>query len=364
MSLQAIIYNKDGLFVLDQLLLPHQHKYVPVKSIEDSFSVIKNMQVRGAPAIGIVAALSVAVGLKNLEEGKNAKDFVIDSLEYLKQSRPTAVNLFEASHILQNAARSVHPSQVKEKVIQEAEAILDRDLRDNHAIGAAGRQFLLNHYKGTKTKLTILTHCNTGSLATSGYGTALGVIRALYENGNLEHAFCTETRPYNQGSRLTAFELVHDRIPATLVTDSTAASIMHKIDAIVVGADRVTKNGDTANKIGTLNLAILANHFNIPFIVAAPFSSIDLNLASGSQITIEQRPSIEMVTVRGPVVKNSDATEFGDAERVHIAAPGINTYCPAFDVTPAKLIAAVATEKGYFTATNGNFSFTDSRESA
>ncbi|EPY53630.1 methylthioribose-1-phosphate isomerase [Schizosaccharomyces cryophilus OY26] len=363
MSLQAIIYKEDRLFVLDQLLLPHQHKYVPVETIEDSFSVIKKMQVRGAPAIAIVAALSVAVGLKNLEEGKDAKAFVIDSLEYLKQSRPTAVNLFEAAHHLQSVARSVDPSSVKQKVIKEAEAILDRDLRDNHAIGAAGRQFLLNHYKGTKSKFTILTHCNTGSLATSGYGTALGVIRALHENGNLEHAFCTETRPYNQGSRLTAFELVHDRIPATLVTDSTAASIMSKIDAIVVGADRVTKNGDTANKIGTLNLAILANYFNVPFIVAAPFSSIDLNLESGSQITIEQRPSTEMITVRGPVVKNADATEFGQEERIHIAAPGINTYCPAFDVTSANLIAAVATEKGYYTPTEDGFSFEVSDES-
>ncbi|CAA18878.1 methylthioribose-1-phosphate isomerase Mri1 [Schizosaccharomyces pombe] len=358
MSLQAIIYNEDKLLVLDQLLLPYERKYISVSNVEDAFAVIKKMQVRGAPAIAIVAALSVAVGLKHLSEDADAKEYVINSFEHLKQSRPTAVNLFETAKFMQGIALQ-EGKNCRNKIIQEAERMLVKDLEDNHNIGTAGRKFLLQHYKD-KDKLTVLTHCNTGSLATSGYGTALGIIRSLHESGNLEHAYCTETRPYNQGSRLTAFELVHDKIPATLVTDSTVASIMHKIDAIVVGADRVTRNGDTANKIGTYNLAILAKHFGKPFIVAAPFSSIDTSLASGSQITIEQRPPIEMTTITGPIITDSNSRNLEDPKRVRIsiAAPGIDVYSPAFDVTPANLITAIATEKGFYTQqTNNKYDF-------
>ncbi|CAN1831729.1 Methylthioribose-1-phosphate isomerase [Linum perenne] len=224
--------------------------------------------------------------------------------------------------------------------------MLEEDVASNKAIGSYGAQFIQNRLNG-RTGFSVLTHCNTGrlvsfcvdcSLATAGYGTALGVIRALHSGGVLERAYCTETRPFNQGSRLTAFELVHEKIPATLIADSAAAALMKegRVNAVIVGADRVAANGDTANKIGTYSLALCAKHHEIPFYVAAPITSVDLSLSSGNQIVIEERSPKELLNSRG-----------GIGEQV--AASGISVWNPAFDVTPAGLISGIITEKGVIT---------------
>ncbi|EEB08459.1 methylthioribose-1-phosphate isomerase [Schizosaccharomyces japonicus yFS275] len=354
MSLQAIVYEDNKLSVLDQLLLPHEHKYIPIKSVEDAYSVIKNMQVRGAPAIAIVAALAVAVSLVNVKTD-DLRNYVIESFERLKQSRPTAVNLFQIAYKMRKLAEAYEGEEIRVVVVKEAEDLLARDLRDNHTIGELGSEYVLKLVN--KPRLTILTHCNTGSLATSGYGTALGIIRSLNEKGAIERVYCTETRPNNQGSRLTAYELLYDNIASTLITDSTAASIMPKIDAVIVGCDRVARNGDTANKIGTLSLAILAKHFNVPFIVAGPSFSIDMTLPDGEQTKIEERPSRELVMVRGPVVRDFTTHQFGARESVHIAPINVKAYCPVFDVTPADLISAVVTEKAVFTKGPNGYEF-------
>jgi methylthioribose-1-phosphate isomerase len=214
--------------------------------------------------------------------------------------------------------------------VNEAEAMLAKDVADNRAIGAFGAEALLE--PAGKGNIRLLTHCNTGSLATASYGTALGIIRRVQELGRLDHAFCTETRPYNQGARLTAFELVHEGIPATLITDSMAAFLMKSrgIHGVVVGADRVAANGDTANKIGTYQLAIAARYHGVPFFVAAPLTSIDLSMEDGSSIPIEERPASELTDMNG----------------VRIAAPGIGVWNPGFDVTPAELIGGIVTEHG------------------
>ncbi|KAI9337920.1 hypothetical protein BDR26DRAFT_863293 [Obelidium mucronatum] len=240
--------------------------------------------------------------------------------------------------------------------------MLERDVADNKAIGRAGADFILANRAGN---VRVLTHCNTGSLATAGWGTALGIIRDLHQRDRLDQAFCTETRPYNQGGRLTAYELVFEGIPSTLITDSMASALLAQKDiaAIVVGADRVTANGDTANKIGTYQLAIAAKYHNVPFIVAAPSTSIDLSLASGDLIPIEQRPGIEVVQIRGQVVddegnlKEHESDENITTSTVHISAKGINVWNPSFDVTPAELITAIATEKGIVVKAPGSKEF-------
>lgn len=208
-----------------------------------------------------------------------------------------------------------------------------KDIADNRAIGANGAEAILSNINGDGP-VRILTHCNTGSLATAGYGTALGVVRKLHEMKRLDHCYCTETRPYNQGARLTAFELVHDKLPATLILDSMCAYLfkIRNISAVVVGADRVAANGDTANKIGTYQIAVVANHHQIPFYVAAPFTSIDFKIPSGDHIVIEERPDREM-------------THIGEHR---LAAPGISCWNPAFDITPASLIRGIITEHGVF----------------
>lgn len=289
-----------------------------------------------------MGSLSVAVEMKQkqFESTFDVVEFVTSKFEYLKTSRPTAVNLFEAADRFSALVRELadnHPSNhetIKSQLIAEIEAMLDRDVADNKAIGMHGAACIIKRLDAFQ-KAQVLTHCNTGSLATAGYGTALGVIRALHEKGLLEHAFCTETRPYNQGARLTAYELVYEKIPSTLIADSMASALMRekKLSAVVVGADRVVANGDTANKIGTYQLAVAAKHHGIPFYVAAPFSSIDMSKASGGEIVIEERPSVELTAIQG----------------VRIAAPGIGCWNPAFDVTPAELITGgIITERGVF----------------
>ncbi|PYH90685.1 putative translation initiation factor [Aspergillus ellipticus CBS 707.79] len=362
MTLQAIKYNDGKLSIIDQLRLPYVENYIPIHTSEEAWHAIKEMRVRGAPAIAIVAALALASELHKLLAcdhiplgAKEVQVFITEKLRYLLSSRPTAVNLGDAARKL-NIVVADHAElpestgrSVATALIRAAEEMLAKDIEDNKNIGAYGAKWIMaNGLTVAKSKATILTHCNTGSLATSGYGTALGVIRALASANNLHHAYCTETRPYNQGSRLTAFELVHDDLPATLITDSMAAALLAKadanVDAIVVGADRVAGNGDTANKIGTYGLAVLAKYHGVKFLVAAPLTTIDLATKSGSEIIIEERPASEVTKVKGPLENNP--TSQMQFETVHIAAKGINVWNPAFDVTPSALIDGIITEKG------------------
>jgi len=297
--------------------------------------------VRGAPAIAIAGILSLAVEVNSLRSqlktNEEAAKFIIENLNKLKSSRPTAVNLFEAVDRLSQQAKddlaqaSEQPDFVTDRFINSAEKMLEEDIKANKSLGDLGSTELLAQTQKTGN-LNVLTHCNTGSLATAGYGTALGVIRSLHQNGKLVRAYCTETRPYNQGSRLTALELVHDKIPSQLITDSMAGALMQqgKVDAVVVGADRVTANGDTANKIGTYSLAVLCNFHSIPFFVAAPTTTLDPSLPDGSHITIEERDPSEITHFRGMAVTPQQ----------------IEVWNPAFDITPHHLITSIITEAG------------------
>ncbi|KAJ4952319.1 hypothetical protein NE237_029151 [Protea cynaroides] len=345
-SLQAICYKRGSLRLLDQRKLPLETIYLDIRDATDGWNAIRDMVVRGAPAIAIAAALSLAVEVFNLKffDGTpmDAASFLFEKLEYLVSSRPTAVNLSDAATKLKKviskaSATAGEARAVFQAYIEASEAMLEDDVASNKAIGSHGAKILKSQLKDSK-RISILTHCNTGSLATAGYGTALGVIRAVHAEGMLERAFCTETRPFNQGSRLTAFELVHDKIPATLIADSAAAALMKagNVNAVIVGADRVSANGDTANKIGTYSLATCALHHGIPFFVAAPITSIDLSLPSGQEIVIEERSAKELLCARG-----------GLGEQV--APSGISVWNPAFDVTPASVITAIITEKGVIT---------------
>ncbi|KAF3278481.1 S-methyl-5-thioribose-1-phosphate isomerase [Orbilia oligospora] len=357
MALQAIKYTRGTLSILDQLLLPHQSIYISVPDVTTAWNAIKTMQVRGAPAIAIVAVLSLAVELHNNPPSSNPKEEIHQKLDYLVTSRPTAVNLADASNKLKSLTNSVAnetPEIVIKTFIEAAEQMLTQDVEDNKAIGHHGAQWIQNAV-GKTSDIKVLTHCNTGSLATASYGTALGIIRSLHSDTSLSHAYCTETRPYNQGSRLTAYELVHEKIPSTLITDSMAASLLshQQISAIIVGADRVAANGDTANKIGTFQLAIIAKHFGVKFVVAAPTTSVDLETKSGEGIKIEQRPGWEVLVVSGPTVVNVPGKDDGtvkvnveDVRSVKQAADGIGVFNPSFDVTPAALIDAIVTENG------------------
>ncbi|KAL1303946.1 hypothetical protein AAFC00_000396 [Neodothiora populina] len=363
MVLQAIKYKRGELQILDQLKLPHAEVYDEVKTSTDAWHAIKDMRTRGAPAIAIVAALGLAVEIENIAAknelssiAEEVEVFVKEKLDYLVTSRPTAVNLADASRKLQkvvqtaSAAEGSSGSSVKDAYLRAAEQMLVDDVSDNEAIGRHGAEWILKH-ASQSGQVSILTHCNTGSLATAGYGTALGVIRSVHGQGALKRAYCTETRPYNQGSRLTAFELVHDKIPATLITDSMAAALLRlrgpvdNIAAIVVGADRVAANGDTANKVGTYSLAILAKQHGVKFLVAAPRTTIDLETKSGADITIEERAGKEMTMIKGPRY-NGSTLDLTQVETVSIAANGIDVWNPAFDVTPAELIDGVVTEMG------------------
>lgn len=358
MVLEAIRYKGGSLHILNQLKLPHQEEYDDIKSAEDGWHAIKEMRTRGAPAIAIVAALSLAVELQCTRLSSQAEEvaaFIIEKLDYLVTSRPTAVNLADAARKLRKITESAAKTQgndgdaVKRMYCDAAAQMLVDDVSDNEGIGKHGAEWIEKHAGGGQ--ISVLTHCNTGSLATAGYGTALGVIRSLHANGTLRRAFCTETRPYNQGSRLTAFELVHDKIPATLITDSMASALLRlkgsseRIAAIVVGADRVAANGDTANKIGTYQLAITARHHGAKFLVAAPRTTIDLQTKSGEDIVIEERPGKEVTMIKGPRFDGVDL-DLGNPEVVNIAADGIDVWNPAFDITPAELIDGIVTEVG------------------
>lgn len=338
MSLEAIQWQGRKLRILDQLLLPGKKEYIDVTSVDQGWSVINKMQVRGAPAIGIVGCLSLAAELSNgtYSSGTEVAAVVTEKLRYLVTARPTAVNMETAAkkltaftETLKNEGKETQ--EVIEAVIRWCEELLEEDVQTNRKIGSLGSAAVLSHITDGR-KVRVLTHCNTGSLATAGYGTALGVVRALHEAGRLEQVYCTETRPYNQGARLTAYELVADSLPGTLICDSAAAALMREktIDAVLVGADRVAANCDTANKIGTYQLAVVAKHHGVPFFVCAPNTSVDKTLGGGADIPIEERPHREMTDVAG----------------TRVAAPGIVCWNPAFDITPAELITGgVVTEK-------------------
>ena len=284
-----------------------------------------------------MASLSVAVELA--QQSFSTKDelveFVDKAYKRLVTARKTAVNVYKAAESVRSYLSSLKEGDVKEKVLIFLEKMLTDDVADNKAIGDFGAKWISD--TKNKEKVQVLTHCNTGSLATAGYGTALGIIRSLHHSDTLSGVYCTETRPYNQGARLTAYELVYDNIPSTLICDSMAAVLMKEkgIDAVIVGADRVAANGDTANKIGTYQLAIAAKYHGAAFIVAAPVTSIDFSCPSGDHIKVEERPAEEMLCFHG--------------ERV--AADGIGCWNPAFDVTPADLISVIVTDKGAYKPT-------------
>ncbi|XP_060037823.1 methylthioribose-1-phosphate isomerase [Erinaceus europaeus] len=349
MTLEAIRYSPGSLQILDQLQLPHVCHYEDLQSVSQAWAAIRDMKVRGAPAIALVGALSLAVELRAGAGGPGAavlRSFVRAKLDLLLSARPTASNLGRAARTLLAAAGAGDPDlhqddddedegALRHRVIRCAEDMMEKDLRDNRTIGDLGARHILERVAPSGGQVTVLTHCNTGALATAGYGTALGVVRSLHAQGRLERVYCTETRPYNQGSRLTAFELVYEAIPATLIADSAAAAALAQrgVTAVIVGADRIVANGDTANKVGTYQLAVVAKHLGVPFYVAAPSSSCDLGLASGRDIPIEERPPQELTDLQG----------------IRIAAPGIEVWNPAFDVTPHELITGgIITELGVF----------------
>ncbi len=315
--------------MVDQTLFPYEFKYVDIKTGDDMFDAIKTMIVRGAPAIGIAGAHGVvlyAQELKNLPRDEFIKK-LLEKADYMATSRPTAVNLMWAvekqKEVIKNSNSDVNG--IIEELKQNAIKLENEDIEINKKIGDYGAEVVP---KGA----TILTHCNAGALATVGYGTALGVVRSAFANDPTIQVFADETRPRQQGARITTLELTMDGIPTTLITDGMCSYFMKKgmIDMVVVGADRIAANGDTANKIGTYTVAIAAKYHNIPFYIAAPLSTIDINIKSGDEIPIEERSHDEVTHINGKA----------------ICAEGVNIINPGFDVTPHELISGIITEKG------------------
>ena len=329
-------WTPEGVRFIDQTKLPLEESYVLAATYEQVAEVIETMVVRGAPAIGVSAAYGVAVGALGTKAA-TAADFAPEFeliCARLAATRPTAVNLFWAIDRMKRVfaglmAEGASLDQIKAILLAEAHAMYEADIAACKKMGAYGG-VLLPDEGG------VLTHCNAGALATCGYGTALGVIRSAVELGKRIHVYADETRPFLQGARLTAWELMADNIPTTVICDNMAASLMRagRIQAVVVGADRIAANGDTANKIGTYNVAILAHEHGIPFYVAAPWSTIDLATATGEAIPIEERPAVEV-------------THHGGKQ---LTPNGVGICNPAFDVTPAKYIAAIVTERGLLRA--------------
>lgn len=329
-----VVWHQDRVLLIDQNRLPNEYALVEISRYEDMAQAIKTMIVRGAPAIGVAAAYGMYLGAREIQTSD--RDAFLTQLETvaqeLRETRPTAVNLFWAiARMLKTARQTLGSVDYLKEVLREtAQQINAEDLQTCQAIGDHGVKAL----PSSPEKLRILTHCNAGALATAGYGTALGVVRSAWRDGRLERVFADETRPRLQGAKLTAWECVQEGIPVTVISDGMAAHCMQRglIHAVVVGADRIAANGDTANKIGTYSVAIAAKAHNIPFFVAAPLSTIDFELLEGSQIPIEERDPVEIYQVG----------------ETRICAPGVEFYNPAFDVTPADLITAIITEHGAF----------------
>jgi methylthioribose-1-phosphate isomerase len=317
--------------ILDQSRLPEEQIFVNLDSYRDVIVAIKEMKVRGAPAIGVAAAYGIALGALGIKTA--SKNDFLAQLNQVAQafaaSRPTAVNLFQAINRMKRAAEGDGVDEIKKSLINEAKRVHQEEITATKKLSQLGAELV-------KDGSTVLTHCNAGPLATAGYGTALGIIKAAKEGGKKLSVFATETRPLLQGARLTTWELMQEDIPVTLITDSMAGYFMKRgqIDCVIVGADRIAANGYTANKIGTYTLAVLANAHGIPFYVAAPTSTIDLSLTSGYQIPIEERSPEEVTHIRG----------------VPIAPKGIRAANPAFDITPHGYITAIVTEKGVIRA--------------
>jgi len=331
--IKTVEWTNEGVRMLDQRLLPTEEKYLILRSYEEVADAIKKMVVRGAPAIGVSAAMGLALGATQ-SVGTSISDLEYDfkfMCQVMEATRPTAVNLFWAvermrSALLKAKAETKSLEEIKQRMVSEALAIFNEDIESNRALGKFGGELIAD---GS----TVLTHCNAGALATAGdYGTALGVIRGAIDAGKRVAVIADETRPFLQGSRLTAWELAQDNIPVTVITDNMAGHVMKqgKVDCVVVGADRIAANGDTANKIGTYMVAVLAKQHSIPFYVAAPMSTVDLATPTGEEIPIEQRNAREV-------------THIGDHQ---LSPDGVDVHNFAFDITPNEFIAAIITDRG------------------
>ena len=331
---ETIEWTDAGVVMIDQTRLPLEEKYVTCRSYQEVATAIRDMIIRGAPAIGVAAAMGVAIGVMQAEPAD--LDRQVETIcETLARTRPTAVNLFWAIDRMKRVyagMRGQAIEAIRKRLIQEAQLVREEDVAICRAIGRNGAALVPDGR-------TILTHCNAGALATAGYGTALGVIRAAVEAGKKVDVYADETRPFLQGARLTVWELQQDGIPTTLITDNMAGHFMKagRIGCVVVGADRIAANGDVANKVGTYSVAVLAKENGVPFFVAAPVSTLDLTLASGDEIPIEERAAAEVTHV------------FGHA----VAPAGTTVANPAFDVTPARYVTAIITEKGVARAPYG-----------
>ncbi len=330
MSVKPILFIDGACRMLDQRLLPTEEVWIDYTDYREVAEAIRSMVVRGAPAIGIAAAFGAAFGARDIEADNFGSFFseLEEVCEILAATRPTAVNLFWALDRMKRVAndnRAAELDELKKTLLEEACRIADEDIEINRSMGRHGAELIPDGAR-------ILTHCNAGALATGGYGTALGVIRAAVEAGKKISVIADETRPWLQGARLTTWELMQDNIPVTLISDNMAGHLMSRgeIDCVIVGADRIAANGDTANKIGTYTVAVLAREHNIPFYVAAPTSTIDLKMTDGSEIPIEERDPSEVTHCGGH----------------RIAPEGVAVRNPAFDVTPARYIAAIITENG------------------
>lgn len=335
-KIETLRWTDNHLEMIDQRRLPTEFQYLTFDSAESVANGIRSMVVRGAPAIGCAAAYGIALAALKLKQ-TNTENFLQgmeNAFDVLSQSRPTAVNLFwalERMRLKMETNSQLPPSHIAITLLTEAHHIVTEDIQNNRALGHLGATLLPDDAR-------VLTHCNAGALATAGYGTALGIIRAAVELGKKISVIADETRPFLQGARLTAWEMVQEKIPVTLITDNMAGHLMRcgQIDAIIVGTDRVASNGDVANKIGTYMIAVLAKQHKIPFYVACPLSTIDLSIDNGDDIPIEERASEEVTGY----------------QNTHWAAQGVKVRNPAFDITPAELVTALITEKGIVSQPN------------
>ena len=325
--MKPVEFLDNKIKIIDQTQLPGKLSFLELRNYTDVVAAIKGMKVRGAPAIGVAAAYGIALGAQNIKAETKAK-FLSQFDKILKAfaaSRPTAVNLFRAIDRMKKVAEISDVQKIKQLLIDEAKRIHAEEEAATRRLSQLGAELI-------KEGFTILTHCNAGALATAGYGTALGVIKAAWEQGKKIEVIATETRPLLQGACLTTWELMQEKIPVTLITDSMAGYFLSrgKVNCVIVGADRIAANGDTANKIGTYTLAVLAKENGIPFYVAAPTSTIDLSLSSGEKIPIEERNPEEVTSIKG----------------IRLAPKGVTAANPAFDITPHQYITAIITEKG------------------
>jgi methylthioribose-1-phosphate isomerase len=324
---ETIQWTDAGVVMIDQTRLPREEEYVTCRDYREVAEAIRSMVIRGAPAIGVAAAMGVAIGVLHADPSRLDAEFEAICAT-LAATRPTAVNLFWGIERMKKLYSAIHAcpiDEIRRRMVEEARQVRLEDIAINEAIGRHGAPLVPDGK-------TVLTHCNAGALATAGYGTALGVVRAAVASGKHIDVFADETRPFLQGARLTVWELQHDGIAATLITDNMAGHFLKsgRIGCVVVGADRIAANGDVANKIGTYGVAVLARENGVPFYVAAPVSTLDLSLASGEGIPIEQRPASEVTHVFG----------------VPVAPEGVRVENPAFDVTPNRYVDAIVTERG------------------